>query len=342
MNKKRKLDQSTNNINNNYLKSQNNEKYKATNTAFRLARRWTRVQDKITVKKMRKLIGYIEKIPSSASDCISGKLARYLGANFLKALMVKNNKDNNINVKNELEQMLKRKDIWEMNNEMFVNKYYNFIESFESDLKNKELKVENALMYVLKHNNMMTLNENSLVLEFGVASGTSLKAIAKSVPSNQIVYGFDSFQGLPKFWRTGFDVGKFSTYNGKAPIFEEKNIKIIDGLFEETCDIFFKLQHEQKNTIALLHIDCDIYSSTKTIFNAIEKYMNMDIDNNNRINLLRNGTIIVFDELLCYNGFEKHELLAFYEFLQNNPKISYEIIGTKHIGCMSVAIKLII
>ena len=113
------------------------------------------------------------------------------------------------------------------------------------------------------------MNENSLVLEFGVASGTSLKAIAKNVPSNQIVYGFDSFQGLPKFWRTGFDVGKFSTSNGKAPIFEEKNIKIIDGLFEETCDIFFKLQHEQKNTIALLHIDCDIYSSTKTVFNAI-------------------------------------------------------------------------
>jgi hypothetical protein len=50
----------------------------------------------------------------------------------------------------------------------------------------------------------------------------------------------------------------------------------------------------------------------------------MDIDNNNnRINLLDNGTIIVFDELVCYNGFEKHELLAFYEFLQNNPKISY-------------------
>ena len=116
---------------------------------------------------------------------------------------------------------------------------------------------------------MMTLNENSLVLEFGVASGTSIKAIAKNVPSNQIVYGFDSFQGLPKFWRTGFDVGKFSTSNGKAPIFEEKNIKIIDGLFEETCDIFFKLQREQKNTIALLHTDCDIYSSTKTVFNAI-------------------------------------------------------------------------
>ena len=60
---------------------------------------------------------------------------------------------------------------------------------------------------------MTTLNENSLenlVLH-------SLRAIAKSVPSNQIVYGFDSFHGLPKFWRTGFDVGKFRTSNGKAP-----------------------------------------------------------------------------------------------------------------------------
>ena len=61
--------------------------------------------------------------------------------------MVKNN-NNNINVKNELEQMLKRKDIWEMNNETIVNNYYNFIGSFETGLKNKELKVENALIYI--------------------------------------------------------------------------------------------------------------------------------------------------------------------------------------------------
>ena len=51
--------------------------------------------------------------------------------------------------------------------------------------------------------------------------------------------------------------------------------------------------------------------------------------------------MIVFDELVCYNGFEKHELLAFYEFLQQYPTLTYEIIGTKHIGCMSVAIKLL-
>ena len=72
----------------------------------------------------------------------------------------------------------------------------------------------------------------------------------------------------------------------------------------------------------------------KTIFTAIGKYINNS-------KLIANGTIIVFDELVCYNGFEKHELLAFYEFLQQHPALSYEIIGTKHIGCMSVGIKIL-
>lgn len=99
----------------------------------------------------------------------------------------------------------------------------------------------------------------------------SLRAIAKSVPSNQSVYGFDSFHGLPKFWRIGFDVGKFSaSSNGKAPIFEEKNITlrkiIIDGLFEETCDIFFKLQREQKNTIAYYCIQIVIFIPAQKLY----------------------------------------------------------------------------
>ena len=77
-----------------------------------------------------------------------------------------------------------------------------------------------------------------------------------------------------------------------------------------------------------------MYSSTKTIFEALQKYVHKG-------SLLSKETVLVFDELLCYNGFEKHEMLAFFEFLQKNPTLEYEIIGTKHHGCMSVAIKLI-
>jgi hypothetical protein len=54
--------------------------------------------------------------------------------------------------------------------------------------------------------------------------------------------------------------------------------------------------------IALLHIDCDLYSSTKTIFELLS-------------DRIVPGTVIVFDELVNYPAFKKHEVLAFYEFL---------------------------
>ena len=346
--KKRKLNHHEgclrmNNDDNNSCKL-SNEKYTPTSTAFRLARRWSKRKSSITVKKMRKLISCIEVISknSEENDSMTGKLAKYLGKAFLLSLLNRNGnfdkqcnskKVNANNVEKELQNMLARKELWEIEDEIFVSNYHSFIENFENQLRTKELKVESALIYSLKNN--VVLNENSLVLEFGVASGASIRDIANNVPSDQIVYGFDSFQGLPKFWRTGFGIGKFSMPDGEAPIFgQHKNIKVIKGLFEDTCDDFFKLQSEQNKTISLLHIDCDIYASTRTIFTTIGKYLKNS-------NLIVNGTIIVFDELVCYNGFEKHELLAFYEFLQQHPALSYEIIGTKHIGCMSVGIKIL-
>lgn len=68
----------------------------------------------------------------------------------------------------------------------------------------------------------------------------------------------------------------------------------------------------------MLHIDCDLYSSTKTIF----KYLGEK---------LTEGSIIVFDELIGYPGFEEHELKAFYEFaLASEKKFQWiGINGTK-------------
>jgi hypothetical protein len=46
-----------------------------------------------------------------------------------------------------------------------------------------------------------------LVLEFGVATGDTLSRIAaKRSPA----HGFDSFEGLPEDWRTGFTKGAFA------------------------------------------------------------------------------------------------------------------------------------
>jgi len=67
--------------------------------------------------------------------------------------------------------------------------------------------------------------------------------------------------------------------------------------------------------VSFVHIDCDLYSSTKHVLN-------------NLINFLDNECIIVFDELVNYPGFdgETGELKAFYEFIIEN-NIRYEWIG---------------
>jgi len=49
-----------------------------------------------------------------------------------------------------------------------------------------------------------------MCLEFGVATGATLRKIATSFPSRS-VYGFDSFEGLPEDWR-----GDGVTWNPKG------------------------------------------------------------------------------------------------------------------------------
>ena len=49
-----------------------------------------------------------------------------------------------------------------------------------------------------------------LALEFGVYSGQTLKMIAAARGGGE-VYGFDSFEGLPEPWRSGFPAGAFDT-----------------------------------------------------------------------------------------------------------------------------------
>jgi hypothetical protein len=44
---------------------------------------------------------------------------------------------------------------------------------------------------------------NTLWLEFGVATGTTINYISRF--TNDKVYGFDSFEGLPENWREGYD-----------------------------------------------------------------------------------------------------------------------------------------
>jgi hypothetical protein len=152
---------------------------------------------------------------------------------------------------------------------------------------------------------------NTLWLEFGVASGNTINYISQF--TNDLVYGFDSFEGLPEKWRDGFDKGAFNR-NGNLPNVNS-NVVLVKGWFNETIPNFIKNMKNQNKKISFIHIDCDLYSSTKYILDTLKDYID-------------NDCVIVFDELVNYPGFDgpKGELRAFYEFITENC-VDYEWIG---------------
>ena len=149
---------------------------------------------------------------------------------------------------------------------------------------------------------------NTLWLEFGVFSGRTINYISNF--TSEKVYGFDSFEGLPENWREGIDKGRFNM-NGNLPQVNN-NVELVKGWFNETLPDFIKTQNKK---VSFIHMDADLYSSTKCIFDNLKDYIDVDC-------------IIVFDELLNYPGFdgETGELKAFYEFVTEN-NVEYDWIG---------------
>lgn len=151
------------------------------------------------------------------------------------------------------------------------------------------------------------------VLEFGVATGRTLNHFARLLPQ-KTVHGFDGFVGLPEDWTSRMRKGFFARTS--LPSVRD-NCELWVGWFNETLPGFVKSVQQDK-PIALLHVDCDLYSSTVTVLKELKK------------NIVP-GTVIVFDEYINYPGWQQDEFKAWHEFVTKN-KIKYEYIGyvSKH------------
>lgn len=160
--------------------------------------------------------------------------------------------------------------------------------------------------------------EPGLWLEFGVYTGGSISGIARRWP-DIVIHGFDSFEGLPDVWafnpKGAFDVG------GKLPDVPD-NVRLYKGWYEDTVPRFFAVN---PGKIAYIHIDCDMYSSTKTVFDHCW-------------DRLQPGTIIAFDEYWNYSGWEDHEFRAFQEMVAERG-IGYEYLTFCTVG-EQVAVKI--
>lgn len=172
----------------------------------------------------------------------------------------------------------------------------------------------NYLKYVLSQ-----VDVSGSYLEFGVYQGSTINLISATLP-DKIVYGFDSFEGLPETWRSGFYNQAFNM-NGNLPQIN-KNVCLIKGWFNETLPNFVK---EHPDPCAFIHVDCDLYSSTKTIFDNLK-------------NQIIRGTVIAFDEYFYYPGWQEGEYKAFMELVKENDLKYKYIARTEH---QQVAIKIL-
>ena len=144
-----------------------------------------------------------------------------------------------------------------------------------------------------------------LVLEFGVYNGKSIRNIASIV--NTEVHGFDSFEGIPENWNDE-PSGSYSA-NGELPVVPS-NVTLHQGWFEDTLPKFIK---ENSSPIRFMNIDCDLYSSTKTIFDLLGLQVVP-------------GTVIVFDEFIGYKSWKDDEFKAFQETV-DQYQWRYEILS---------------
>lgn len=141
--------------------------------------------------------------------------------------------------------------------------------------------------------------------EFGVYRGKTINHIASQ--TERTVHGFDSFEGLPENWRDGFEKGAFRM-DGLPKV--RPNVVLHKGWFDETLPGF---RDDVTGTAAFLHLDADLYSSTKTVLDGLA-------------DRIVPGTVIVFDEFLGYPGWQQGEFRAFQEFTTENG-VRFEYIG---------------
>ena len=151
-------------------------------------------------------------------------------------------------------------------------------------------------------------SEYKHVLEFGVYSGNTVTQLKNLLKNEYEIFGFDSFEGLPEDWvGTPLTIGFFNL-NGQTPSID--GVTFFKGWFVDTIPEYKKIA----KPIALLHIDCDLYSSTIDVLYGLKEF-------------IVPGTVIVFDEWYYnFNDVEEnrqHEQKAFYEWVKDF-NINYE------------------
>jgi len=177
------------------------------------------------------------------------------------------------------------------------------------------------------------------ILEFGVADGyayTKMLYATKYLKMSDrvVVHGFDTFEGLPP-GDAEADRGLLSglewergTYKGRYEVLERHcrqhyaNFRLHRGLFETTIDDEL-LQELLIDKPILIWIDCDLYSSTRSIFERIIPY-------------IPTGCVIYFDDIYFnYSSRFTGEMRAVHEINRGNFGSGIELVLDRRLSWSS-------
>ena len=118
--------------------------------------------------------------------------------------------------------------------------------------------------------------------------------------------GFDTFTGLPEWWRPTEPTGHSST-GGQVPSITDLRCTFEVGLFQDTLPRFVGANDLSGRLV--VHLDADLFTSTLFVLTTLAR-------------VLKAGDILFFDEFSC----PLDEYRAFDEFVRSY-RVKYELLG---------------
>jgi hypothetical protein len=161
-------------------------------------------------------------------------------------------------------------------------------------------------------------------VEFGSWGGHSLSCAYEAISaigSDRHLWAYDSFEGLPEVtdprderWRSdhSFEVGGIEAFHAACAEFgvPRDAYTAVEGYFSDTLGSLGP--DDPPNDIAFAYVDCNMYSSTVTVFDFLAPR-------------LKHGMIVAFDDYWLWSPTEvSGERSALDEFLTANPQWHFE------------------
>ena len=146
--------------------------------------------------------------------------------------------------------------------------------------------------YTLKH------CFDEVVNRWGFTMSERDKLLTSSIFQKMRFFAFDSFEGLPDVADSDtcgfFEKGQFNAsldqFNGNldAAGFPQERSVVVSGWYDKSLTHTVYGEHNLTKA-AIVHIDCDLYESTKLVLEFITP-------------LLVDGTVLIFDDWFHFNG----------------------------------------